>query len=364
MKVLIMFGLPIEGAAIKYMLKGNTNELICDDQEFLPEEGLKKTAMDRPDLILIHMDGREEAALNFMEEVHGRYPQTGMIALSSKADFFLLQKAIRCGCSDYLLKPCSARMLNDAADRFFESRKSRMPDPEVQREDLAKLKQTLINEMLYSGTTRLEHTADAWLEELYRTCGDRAVQEMIDLTFTIRNLMGWIDGDYRELEEEQKKVIREVNLEFVADLYEAGSEEEARSIFRNYVVKFQNLCVMGSLSNSYMLVEMSKKVIEQELDQKLSLEMVAHEIYISPFYLCRIFKKHTGENFGDYVIRAKIREAKKLLISTNETIDEIAHRVGYDEPNSFRRMFKKRVGVSPGYYRNNVISAPAAAKEK
>ena len=364
MKVLIMFGLPIEGAAIKYMLKDNRHGLLCDDQEFLPEEGLKKIALERPDLILIHLDDMEETAFAFMEEVHRKYPHTGMIALGSRADFYVLQRAVRLGCSDFLLKPCGAGMLNDAVDRFFENAKSVAADPAAQQDDCARLKQALLNEMLYSSADRTEDAAEAWLSELYRTRGDGAVQEMINLTFAIRNMLEWLGGEYRDLEEEQKKIIQEMNLNLVSGLYKAGSEGEAKELFKSYVGKFQNLCRTGSLSNSHALVEMAKKVIEQQMEQKLSLEMVAREIYISPFYLCRIFKKHTGENFGDYVTRIRLREAKKLLLSTNETIDEIAHRVGYDEPNSFRRMFKKRVGISPGSYRNKVVSAPVGVKEK
>ena len=363
MKILTMLGLPVEGAAIRHMLINNPHNVFCDDQEFSPEDGMRKIAVNRPDLLLILLDGREEAALSFIKNVREKYSRIHMIAMSSRENFYLLQKAVRLGCSDYLLKPCNAGTLNEAVNRIFEKTEASDRDSGIGQGNCAQLKQELINEILYSEEGRPREAACAWLEAVYAENGELAQQEMIDFTFTLKHLLEWMSGDFQELEGEQKKVITAMNLNLVSRLYESGEREEACRAFADYTESFAKMCRAGSFSNSYKLVEMSKKVIERRMDQKLSLEMVASEIYISPFYLCRIFKKHVGENFSDYVIDTKIREAKKLLLFSGETIDEIAHRVGYDEPNSFRRIFKKRVGVSPGSYRSRAAASPLRPQE-
>jgi transcriptional regulator GlxA family with amidase domain len=65
----------------------------------------------------------------------------------------------------------------------------------------------------------------------------------------------------------------------------------------------------------------------------------------------RRFKRATGERPMDYVHMLRIEKAKAMLESSNYTIDEIGHEVGYEDPASFRRIFKRKVSLTPGVYR-------------
>ena len=65
----------------------------------------------------------------------------------------------------------------------------------------------------------------------------------------------------------------------------------------------------------------------------------------------RRFKSATGYAPLDYVQTLRIEEAKQMLETTENAIDEIASQVGYEEPNSFRRLFKRTTGISPHQYR-------------
>ncbi len=65
----------------------------------------------------------------------------------------------------------------------------------------------------------------------------------------------------------------------------------------------------------------------------------------------RRFASATGYAPLDYVQSLRIEEAKQMLETTEEAIDDIASAVGYDEPNSFRRLFKRTTGISPHQYR-------------
>jgi transcriptional regulator GlxA family with amidase domain len=70
----------------------------------------------------------------------------------------------------------------------------------------------------------------------------------------------------------------------------------------------------------------------------------------------RRFRLATGYTPIDYVQTLRIEEAKHLLESTPEAIDMIARRVGYEDPTSFRRLFKRLAGVTPGRYRQRFQS--------
>jgi transcriptional regulator GlxA family with amidase domain len=67
--------------------------------------------------------------------------------------------------------------------------------------------------------------------------------------------------------------------------------------------------------------------------------------------LKRRFKAATGLAIIDYVQNLRIEAAKRRLESTDEAADEIGFAVGYEDASFFRRLFKRRTGITPGRYR-------------
>jgi transcriptional regulator GlxA family with amidase domain len=67
--------------------------------------------------------------------------------------------------------------------------------------------------------------------------------------------------------------------------------------------------------------------------------------------LKRRFKAATGLAIIDCVQNLRIEEAKRLLESSDTSADDIGAAVGYEDPSFFRRVFKRRTGVTPGRYR-------------
>ena len=75
----------------------------------------------------------------------------------------------------------------------------------------------------------------------------------------------------------------------------------------------------------------------------------------------RRFSAATGYSPIAYVQRMRVEEAKRRLERTSEPVDPISYAVGYDDPASFRRLFKRTTGVSPGVYRRK-LQLPAFAR--
>lgn len=94
-----------------------------------------------------------------------------------------------------------------------------------------------------------------------------------------------------------------------------------------------------------------KEYIDKNYTRDLSLEDIANHLYLSPYYISHIFKKEVGVSTINYLITRRIGEAKRLLLTTPLTVDEIAGRVGYENCNYFSMLFKKITGVSPGKFR-------------
>lgn len=67
--------------------------------------------------------------------------------------------------------------------------------------------------------------------------------------------------------------------------------------------------------------------------------------------LKRRFKAATGLTLIDYLQNLRIEEAKRLLESSDQAVDEICYEIGYEDASFFRRLFKRRTGVAPAQYR-------------
>jgi transcriptional regulator GlxA family with amidase domain len=65
----------------------------------------------------------------------------------------------------------------------------------------------------------------------------------------------------------------------------------------------------------------------------------------------RRFKIATGYSPMEYVQTLRIEEAKHLLETTSTPVEMVAVEVGYEDPNFFRRLFKRQVGITPARYR-------------
>lgn len=94
-----------------------------------------------------------------------------------------------------------------------------------------------------------------------------------------------------------------------------------------------------------------KKVIEyvnNNLDKDISLETVASYIYKNSSYLSRMFKKETGFNFSEYLIKKRIEKATFLLSETDIPVEEVCSQIGIENVYYFYRFYKKETGKTPG----------------
>jgi transcriptional regulator GlxA family with amidase domain len=82
---------------------------------------------------------------------------------------------------------------------------------------------------------------------------------------------------------------------------------------------------------------------------------------LNPRTFARRFRAATGYQPIDYVQELRIEEAKQILETEELRIDEIAEAVGYDDPASFRRLFKRKAGLTPAAYRKKFTGLAASA---
>ncbi len=101
------------------------------------------------------------------------------------------------------------------------------------------------------------------------------------------------------------------------------------------------------------IMEETKRFIEEHLSEELTLETIARNFFLSPYYFCRLFKRLTGMTVMEFATSLRINKAKEILEKTNLPISEVARAVGYSDPNYFSRVFKKLTGMTPSRYRSS-----------
>ena len=83
------------------------------------------------------------------------------------------------------------------------------------------------------------------------------------------------------------------------------------------------------------------------------LDDLAACVGLHPNYVCSIFKKHAGQSYLTYLHKERINAAKKLLLDTDYTMEQIAAEVGYSSPSQLARVFRKYESISPSDFRNS-----------
>jgi len=109
----------------------------------------------------------------------------------------------------------------------------------------------------------------------------------------------------------------------------------------------------GILSGTQSIMGKSRDYIEVNYANAISLDELSELAGYSREAYCRLFKKIYNKSPIDYLVHVRIINAKRLLITTNLSIYEIALECGFNNDTYFYSVFKKRVGMSPKMYRDS-----------
>lgn len=119
-------------------------------------------------------------------------------------------------------------------------------------------------------------------------------------------------------------------------------------VIKDYIKRVNGLQVA---SNKTPLVKEVSKYIMRNIANKMTVESIADDLYISRSRLSTKFKDETGVNLSDYINIQKIEEAKTLLEYTDKSLLAISNYLSFSSPGHFSNLFKKIVGMSPLNYR-------------
>ncbi|AOZ91269.1 response regulator [Paenibacillus crassostreae] len=146
--------------------------------------------------------------------------------------------------------------------------------------------------------------------------------------------------------------------DYFAEFTKFNNLDEVECWIAGICVKLMNHISKGRQSSYNQLVNDAKAYIAihyQEND--ISINTVCKHLHISTGYFSGIFKKEVKMTFVNYLMHLRMEQAKDLLRSSQLRTFEIAEQVGFIDPNYFSFCFRKRFGISPKEYRNNIGEA-------
>jgi AraC family transcriptional regulator len=102
--------------------------------------------------------------------------------------------------------------------------------------------------------------------------------------------------------------------------------------------------------------------IQDQLNADLTVSGIAQAVGMSPDHFTRLFKKSTGRTPYEYVVEARLRKARDLLITGKFTISEVAFHVGFADQSHLTRHFKRVFGLTPKSWLSRIIRNFGAAE--
>lgn len=98
-------------------------------------------------------------------------------------------------------------------------------------------------------------------------------------------------------------------------------------------------------------LEKTKEVLRENYSETLSLNELANFVGVHPTHLARVFRQFENCTIGDYIRQIRIENARQMMISTRESLVEIALSTGFADQTHFTRTFKNVTGMTPAEFR-------------
>jgi AraC-like DNA-binding protein len=180
----------------------------------------------------------------------------------------------------------------------------------------------------------------------------------------------WVgfEGKYAE------QLIEQSHFDAASPLITVGTSPEVMNAFLKLIdaVKFEGVayrqfssCLVSQLlatayafslnpkkSHPNNLIEIVRFKMLNNLNENLDVHQLSSEMKVDYHWLRKAFKVETGDSPNSYHMRLRLERACNLLLETDLTVSQVAYTLGFQSEFYFSTVFKKKMGLAPGRYRN------------
>ncbi|WP_241781879.1 response regulator [Paenibacillus sp. DMB5] len=328
------------------------------------QEALAEAEKHQPHLALVDINMPFMDGIELAVKLKDRFERIVIVFISGHNEFEYVQKAVRTGVQDYLLKPFNEAEMTEMLERIRPKLPrlsgGREADPQAAQDGGSAGDDRSGQEALELGAVRdaivlgLRMKDADVLDEVRKAVGrlrssawgdeyaDAMMMGLLSLALTFAGERGFAYSRVWDSGEDKAPYDR---LKACATWDEA--EEWLIALYRRVIQLTEDVKPTKASS----LFSAAIRYIEQHYaDADLSAEQVAGGVYVDSSYLRRIFRKESGHSIVDHITHIRMKKARALLLEGNRRLADISESVGYADPNYFSKSFKKRFGVTPTEY--------------
>ena len=218
-----------------------------------------------------------------------------------------------------------------------------------------------VEKTLFYGSVNLDQSESlfSYYEPIYRVIIQGNLQQIIEELTLLEKIV--LENTPRV------SITKQLFTQFVMDvfhLFEHLKADDMTDIVKNIhaITTFEDLVAytketLTSFFGQYRMNENVVSVLEvigRDYQKELSLKDISKALFINPVYLGQLIKKETNSTFAELLNKQRIKAAQQLLLSTNDSIEDICYTVGYSNVGYFYKVFRKLCGKSPKAYRKQV----------
>ncbi len=286
------------------------------------------------DLIISDIKMVHKSGIDLAKYVYENKPEIKVVLLSGYKEFEYARAAIRYNVKNYISKPTDFGELRNVLDDI----KDELDKTSVNNVDLFfdRVKQLYANIVAGKRQETLNEITGLLESNLHN--GTNLGQYAYNLFDTIFNKL------YSTLKIQLTG--EKFNYESLPQL---ASIDEVRAVSLRLAGNVLDALSHNGQDSNDVLLSKIKQYIDEHFGEDLSLQDVAEKAFLSTVYFSRFFKKQTGENFSDYLLRVRMEHAAQYL-KENKKVTDVSQACGYSNSGYFSRIFKEYYGCTPTEY--------------
>lgn len=160
-------------------------------------------------------------------------------------------------------------------------------------------------------------------------------------------ITGLMNNINDELNTSIDEISQDVIISYLEVLLNYSNRFYKRQFITRKVVNHDLLTKMEDLLENYFNTQ---NTLTKGL---LTVEFLASELNLSPHYLSDMLRNLTGQNAQQHIHEKLIEKAKEYLTTTNFSVSEVAYQLGFEHSQSFNKLFKKKMNVTPLGYKQS-----------